>query len=103
MRIISRMSAFGPKQTCACAPHMSAFGCKADMTVCGCLLSRSLLGVRHTHIDITCVFDLSDLLPPRLPPGRILPDDRKNTKSNQINQIKAKKWVNLSARMTSRP
>ena len=29
------MSAFGPKQTCASAPHMSAFGGKADMTVCG--------------------------------------------------------------------
>jgi hypothetical protein len=29
------MSAFGPKQTCSFAPHMSAFGGKADMTVCG--------------------------------------------------------------------
>src|SRR5262249_6086218 len=27
---------------------MSAFGGKADMTVCGCLLSRSLLGVKRT-------------------------------------------------------
>ena len=27
---------------------MSAFGCKADMTVWGCLLSRSLLGVKRT-------------------------------------------------------
>src|SRR6516225_9224555 len=32
-----------------------------------------LLGVRHTQIDITCVFDFADLLPPRLPPGRICP------------------------------
>ena len=28
------MSAFGPKQTWALALHMSAFGGKADMTVC---------------------------------------------------------------------
>src|SRR5262245_60310272 len=27
---------------------MSAFGGKADMTGCGCLLSRSLLGVKRT-------------------------------------------------------
>jgi hypothetical protein len=27
------MSAFGPKQTRAVAPHMSAFGGKADMTI----------------------------------------------------------------------
>src|SRR5262249_53307279 len=27
---------------------MSAFRCKADMTVCGCLLLRSLLGVKRT-------------------------------------------------------
>ena len=31
----SAMSAFGPKQTCPSAPHMSAFGGKADMTFCG--------------------------------------------------------------------
>ena len=30
-----RMSAFGPKRTSASAPHMSAFGGKADMTFCG--------------------------------------------------------------------
>jgi hypothetical protein len=29
------MSAIGPKQKWASAPHMSAFGSKADMTVCG--------------------------------------------------------------------
>jgi hypothetical protein len=29
------MSAFGPKQTCSFAPHMSAFEGKADMTFCG--------------------------------------------------------------------
>jgi hypothetical protein len=29
------MSAIGPKQTWAVALHMSAFGGKADMTVCG--------------------------------------------------------------------
>src|SRR5215475_2749287 len=42
--ILRPMSAFGPKRTCASALHMSAFGCKADMTVCGSPLSRSLLG-----------------------------------------------------------
>jgi hypothetical protein len=29
------MSAIGPKQTWAVALHMSAFGGKADMTICG--------------------------------------------------------------------
>jgi len=29
------MSAIGPKQTWACAVHMSAFGGKADMSFCG--------------------------------------------------------------------
>src|SRR5262249_46910778 len=29
-----KMSAIGPKRTCASAPHMSAFGGKADMTFC---------------------------------------------------------------------
>src|SRR5262249_1988594 len=33
------MSAFGPKQTSASALHMSAFGGKADMTLCGNPLS----------------------------------------------------------------
>src|SRR5262245_23561895 len=47
-RISGAMSAVGPKQTLASAPHMSAFGGKADMTVCRCLLSRSLLGVKRT-------------------------------------------------------
>src|SRR5262249_935508 len=44
------MSAFGPKRTSVVAPHMSAFGGKADMTGCGCLLSRSLLGVKGTWL-----------------------------------------------------
>src|SRR5262245_20438597 len=44
------MSAFGPKLTWAVALHMSAFEGKADMTVCGCLLSRSLLGVKRTCV-----------------------------------------------------
>jgi hypothetical protein len=39
------MSAFGPKRTCASAPHMSALGVKADMTLCGNPLSR---GVKRT-------------------------------------------------------
>jgi len=42
------MSAFGPKRTCASALHMSAFGGKADMVICGISLSRSLLGVKRT-------------------------------------------------------
>src|SRR5262249_30057114 len=44
------MSAFGPRQTWASALHMSAFGGKADMTICRCLLSRSLLGVKRTCV-----------------------------------------------------
>ena len=44
------MSAIGPKQTCGCALHMSAFGGKADMTFAGSPLSRSLLGVKRTSL-----------------------------------------------------
>ena len=44
------MSAIGPKQTSLVAPHMSAFGGKADMAVCGSPLSRSLLGVKRTWL-----------------------------------------------------
>ena len=43
-----RMSAIGPKRTSLAAPHMSAFGGKADMACCGNPLSRSLLGVKRT-------------------------------------------------------
>ena len=50
MIFAARMSAIGPKQTRALALHMSAFGGKADMTVCGCLLSRSLLGAKRTSL-----------------------------------------------------
>jgi len=42
------MSAIGPKRTWTTALHMPAFRGKADMTVCGCLLSRSLSGVKRT-------------------------------------------------------
>src|SRR5262249_34559966 len=42
-----------PKRTSLAAPHMSAFGGTADMTVCGCPLSRSLLGAKRT-----CLFAL---------------------------------------------
>ena len=41
------MSAIGPKRTLGSAPHMSAFGAKADMAFCGISLSRSLLGVKR--------------------------------------------------------
>ena len=37
-----RESAIGPKRTSLVAPHMSAFGGKADIAFCGCPLSRSL-------------------------------------------------------------
>jgi hypothetical protein len=47
------MSAFGPKQTWRIALHMSALGGKADMTVCGNPLSRSLLGVKRTSLFAT--------------------------------------------------
>jgi hypothetical protein len=45
------MSAFGPKQTSLVAPHMSAFGGKADMAFGGGPLLRSLVGVKRTRID----------------------------------------------------
>src|SRR5215475_10320978 len=46
-------SATGPKRTWLVAPHMSAFGGKADMTVCGNPLSRPLLGVKRTSLFAT--------------------------------------------------
>src|SRR5215510_5128953 len=51
------MSASSPWPTFASALHMSAFGGKADMTVCGSPLLRSLLGVKRT-----CCFALQCLL-----------------------------------------
>jgi len=42
------MSAFGSQRPFLFAPHMSAFGGKADMAFCGISLSRSLLGVKRT-------------------------------------------------------
>jgi hypothetical protein len=44
------MSAIGPKRTSLVAPHMSAFGGKADMTLCENPLLRSLLGVKRTSL-----------------------------------------------------
>jgi hypothetical protein len=38
------------KQTLASALHMSAFGGKADMTLCGNPLSRSLSGIKRTWL-----------------------------------------------------
>src|SRR5262245_41544655 len=46
----SAMSAFGPKQTSAFAPHMSALRGKADMTLCGNPLLRSLLEAKRTSL-----------------------------------------------------
>src|SRR5512133_3117315 len=48
LMLLLAMSAFGPKQTSLVAPHMPAFGGKADMTFCGNPLSRSLSGVKRT-------------------------------------------------------
>src|SRR5262245_37351937 len=45
---VGGMSPIGPKRTCLVAPHMSAFGGKADSTVRGNSLSRSLSGVKRT-------------------------------------------------------
>jgi len=81
------MSAFGPKRTLHLAPHMSAFGGKADMTVCRCLLSRSQLGIKRTwpfalHMSAfdpkrTCETlssqSISLTLPPRLSPKILHP------------------------------
>src|SRR5215467_9064069 len=47
------MSAFGPKRTSLVALHMSAFGGKADMTLCRSPLSRSLLRVKRTSLFAT--------------------------------------------------
>jgi hypothetical protein len=44
----STVSVSGPKRTSLFAPHMSAFGGKADMACCGNPLSRSLSGVKRT-------------------------------------------------------
>jgi hypothetical protein len=44
------MSAIGPKLTSPSAAHMSAFGGKADMTVCRSPLSWSLSGVKQTSL-----------------------------------------------------
>jgi hypothetical protein len=52
----AQMSAIGPKRTSLVAPHMSAFGGKADMTVCANPLSRSLLGQSgHDVLRRTCL------------------------------------------------
>ena len=47
-RISRAMSAIGRQPTFASALHMSAFGGKADMGLCGISLSRSLSGVKGT-------------------------------------------------------
>ena len=45
------MSASGPKQTSLAAPHMSAFGGKADMTKRKHPLLQSQLGVKRTWVS----------------------------------------------------
>jgi hypothetical protein len=44
------MSASGPKRTCLVAPHMSACGGKADMTVCGMSAFAVAIGVKRTWL-----------------------------------------------------
>src|SRR5215510_3361667 len=56
------MSAIGPKRTSLVAPHMSALRGKADMTVCGSPLLRSLLGVKRTCL---CALHMSAFDPKR--------------------------------------
>ena len=56
------MSAIGPKRTSLAAPHMSAFGGKADMALCGISLSRSLLGEERTW---ACALHMSAFDPKR--------------------------------------
>jgi hypothetical protein len=56
------MSAIGPKRTSLVAPHMSAFGGKADMAFCRISLSRSLLGVKRTWV---AALDMSAFDPKR--------------------------------------
>ena len=56
------MSAFGPKRTSATAPHMSAFGGKADMTFCTAYVgfSNRPIGVKRFQaipplsVDVAC-------------------------------------------------
>src|SRR5215475_10071738 len=57
------MSAFGPKRTCACALHMSAFGGKADITkpcapsgssISSCLIVVSKLSSRTATLCRYC-------------------------------------------------
>jgi hypothetical protein len=45
------MSAIGPKQTCVAALHESAFGGKADMTVCGNFAFAVAIGCKA---DMAC-------------------------------------------------
>jgi hypothetical protein len=47
---LNSTSAFGPQRTLTCAAPMSAFGGKADMTLCGNPLLRSLLGEKRTSL-----------------------------------------------------
>jgi len=41
------MSAYGPKRTCLAAPHMSAFGGKADIAVYDYLLVQNVSSRCH--------------------------------------------------------
>ena len=50
VELVAIMSAIGPKQTSVSALHMSALGGKADITVYGNPLLRSLLGVKRTSL-----------------------------------------------------
>jgi hypothetical protein len=79
------MSAIGPKRTSLVAPHMSAFGRKADMTLCGNPLLRSLLGVKRT-----CLFA-----------APMSASDPKRTSSPAKNQAHLKEKSNSSSSLLS--
>ena len=57
-----RMSAIGPKQTWASALHMSAFGGKADMTICDMSAFAVAIGGKA---DIACCAHMSAFDPKR--------------------------------------
>ena len=59
------MSAFGTKRTLACALHMSAFGCKAHMTLCIAMFAAELVAmpVEHSESMIVTKTPLSDFGP----------------------------------------